>query len=282
MSFLSINNISYTYPPVGGEIETDDDGNPIIPKPIFDYFSADLPISKNSFTSLIGPNGSGKSTFMLLAAGRIKPQQGNITLFDLDIANLPEEKRNEAASFVYQNMEFEQDDPVEDLLKQVFENGFHSAGKKANPDFYNEVIKVFELENVLNHKLTGISKGEIQRVLLAFSVLYGSKSIFMDEPMFAMEDRQKHSAMAYIKKYSKENNVPVFIAMHELDLSRKYADNVLLFYPDRRIDFGTPEEVLTKDALEEAYGVPAAMLRDTENLNRNALKEASDAMDKIK
>ena len=52
-----------------------------------------------------------------------------------------------------------------------------------------------------------------------------------------------------IKKYSKENNVPVFIAMHELDLSRKYADNVLLFYPDRRIDFGTPEEVLTKDAL---------------------------------
>ncbi|MEE0998237.1 MAG: ABC transporter ATP-binding protein, partial [Treponemataceae bacterium] len=84
------------------------------------------------------------------------------------------------------------------------------------------------------------------------------------------------------KKYSKENNVPVFIAMHELDLSRKYADNVLLFYPDRRIDFGTPEEVLTKDALEEAYGVPAAMLRDTENLNRNALKEASDAMDKIK
>ena len=105
MSFLSINNISYTYPPVGGEIETDDDGNPIIPKPIFDYFSADLPISENSFTSLIGPNGSGKSTFMLLAAGRIKPQQGNITLFDLDIANISEEKRNEAASFIYQNME---------------------------------------------------------------------------------------------------------------------------------------------------------------------------------
>ena len=171
MSFLSINNISYTYPPVGGEIETDDDGNPIIPKPIFDYFSADLPISENSFTSLIGPNGSGKSTFMLLAAGRIKPQQGTITLFGLDIANIPEEDRNEAASFVYQNMEFEQDDPVEDLLKQVFENGFHSAEKKANPDFYNEVIKVFELENVLNHKLTGISKKTIDNIKKSWNQL---------------------------------------------------------------------------------------------------------------
>ena len=270
MSFLSINNISYTYPPVNGEIETDENGNPILPKPIFDYFTADLP---GTFTSLIGPNGSGKSTFMLLAAGRIKPQQGNITLFDLDIANISEEERNKAASFIYQNMEFEQDDPVEDLLKQVYENGYHSDEKKANPNF--------ELENVLNHKLTGISKGEIQRVLLAFSILYGSKSIFMDEPMFAMEDRQKHSAMAFIKKYSQENNVPVFIAMHELDLSRKYADNVLLFYPDRRMDYGTPAEVLTKEALEDAYGVPAAMLRDTENLNRNALKEASEALNNL-
>lgn len=278
MSFLSINNISYTYPPINGEFETDENGNPIIPKPIFDFFTAELP---GSFTSLIGPNGSGKSTFMLLAAGRIKPQQGNITLFDLDIANISEEKRNEAASFIYQNMEFEQDDPVEDLLKQVYENGYHSEERKATPDFYNEVIKVFELENVLNHKLTGISKGEIQRVLLAFSILYGSKSIFMDEPMFAMEDRQKHSTMAFIKKYSKENNVPVFIAMHELDLSKKYADNVLLFYPDRRMDYGTPEEVLTKEALEDAYGVPAAMLRDTENLNRNALKEASETLNDL-
>ena len=272
MSFLSINNISYTYPPVNGEIETDENGNPILPKPIFDYFTADLP---GTFTSLIGPNGSGKSTFMLLAAGRIKPQQGNITLFDLDIANISEEERNKAASFIYQNMEFEQDDPVEDLLKQVYENGYHSDEKKANPDFYNEVIKVFELENVLNHKLTGISKGEIQRVLLAFSILYGSKSIFMDEPMFAMEDRQKHSAMAFIKKYSQENNVPVFIAMHELDLSRKYADNVLLFYPDRNMDLGTPEEVLTDEALEKAYGVPASQLRNTERLTRSQMIEAT-------
>ena len=163
------------------------------------------------------------------------------------------------------------------LLLQNNLSLYAKDGRKTNLT-ETEVIKVFELENVLNHKLTGISKGEIQRVLLAFSILYGSKSIFMDEPMFAMEDRQKHSAMAFIKKYSKENNVPVFIAMHELDLSKKYADNVLLFYPDRRMDYGTPEEVLTKEALEEAYGVPAAMLRDTENLNRNALKEASETL----
>ena len=43
------------------------------------------------------------------------------------------------------------------------------------------------------------------------------------------------------------------------------------------MDFGTPEEVLTNEALEKAYGVPAAMLRETESLTRNALKESSEA-----
>jgi predicted ABC-type ATPase len=64
MSFLSINNISYTYPPVNGEIETDENGNPILPKPIFDYFTAEIP---GTFTSLIGPNGSGKTTITRMA-----------------------------------------------------------------------------------------------------------------------------------------------------------------------------------------------------------------------
>ena len=118
----------------------------------------------------------------------------------------------------------------------------------------------------------------MQRVLMAFAVLYGSKSIFMDEPMFAMEDAQKHKAMEYLRDYSIKNKIPVFIAMHELDLSRKYAENVLLFYPNRDIDFGAPDEVLTNEALEKAYGVPVALLRETEALNRKSLNEAAEAV----
>ncbi len=274
MDFLSFDNVSFTYPPVDNQLETDENGQPIIPSPVFDYFSASLP---GGFVSLIGPNASGKSTFLLLAGGRLNPQQGKVLLFGEDIVGVSEEKRNELASFIYQNMEFDQDEPVGELLETVYSAGYHDKSAEKDASLFDDVLSVFELKPVLNHKLTGISKGEIQRVLLAFSILYGSKSIFMDEPMFAMEDRQKHTAMQFIRDYSKNYEVPVYIAMHELDLSKKYAENVLLFYPDRSMDFGTPEEVLTNEALEKAYGVPAAMLRETESLTRNALKESSEA-----
>lgn len=281
MDFLSFDNVSYTYPQIG-EIETDENGQPILNQPVFDFFTAELPAG---FTSLIGPNASGKSTFLLLAGGRVAPQQGKVRLFSEDISHATPEKRDELASFIFQNMEFETDDPVGPLLEQVFGNGFFKAGSskkakdaKLSTTFYNDVLKVFELSGIMDRKLNGISKGEMQRVLMAFSVLYGSRSIFMDEPMFAMEDAQKHEAMQFLRDFCTTTGTPVWIAMHELELSKKYAENVALFFPNRDIDFGSPAEVLTKDALETAYGVPAAMLRDTEALNRKSLKEAADAL----
>ena len=285
MTFFEFDNVSFTYPLIDEQIETDENGKPILPKPVFDYFSASLP---TSFMSLIGPNASGKSTFMLLAAGKVKPNQGKVKLLGKDFLSLTSEQNDALCSFVYQNMEFENDDKVGTLLEFVFQNGFHNKvspfvdlkKEKVSDNFFNEVLKVFELEKVLNQKLTGISKGEIQRVLLAFSVLYGAHSIFMDEPMFAMEEKQKHKALEFLLDYSKKYNVPVCMAMHELDLSKKYAENVLLFYPDRRMDFGTPEEVLTNESLQNAYGVPASMLRDSEKLNRESLKEASEILNR--
>ncbi|MBP5465801.1 MAG: ABC transporter ATP-binding protein, partial [Treponema sp.] len=235
-----------------------------------------------ALTSLIGPNGSGKSTFMLLASGRLLPQSGCCRLFGQDVVRLGEEQKNLLASVIYQNMEFESDEAVDKLLSFVYAAGAlkgKAAGVRTpSRDLLAELIDVFELEKVLPHGLRKLSKGEIQRVLLAFSLLYGSASVFMDEPLFAMEDAQKDRALAYLREYAAKTGTALFVSMHELDLSRRYADKVLLFYPDRTIDFGTPDEVMTDEGLEKAYGVPVALLKKQEDMTREGLKAAADAI----
>ncbi len=256
--FIQFKDVTFAYP-------NDTDENK---KNIFQNFSATLP---GGFVCLIGPNGSGKSTFMLLASGRLLPQNGCITLCNENLVSMPEEERNLKASVIYQNMEFETTDVTGKVLEEVCQKG---QNKEV---LLEDVKKVFELESILIRPLNALSKGEMQRTLLAFSVLYGSTSIFMDEPLFAMEAYQKEKALAYLRDYSKNFHVPIYISMHELDLSRKYAENVLLFYPNRDIDFGSPEEILEKDALEKAYGIPATMLKDAEALNRKILLEQEEA-----
>ena len=268
--FLEINDITFTYPAVEGDL--DENGNQIEPKPVFEHFSATLP---NGFVSFVGQNGCGKSTLMLLASGRLTPDSGTVTLLGKNPATLDEEQKNLLASVIYQNMEFETEDKVSELLSFVYQNGALKGNAKAirseGKDLLSEAIEVFELSGVLEHPLTKLSKGEIQRVLLAFGILYGSESLFMDEPLFALENYQKENSLSYLKEFVHKTGKSIYISMHELDLTKKYADTVLLFYPNRDMALGTPEEVLTRDEVEKAYGVPYAMLKDHENLSREYL-----------
>ncbi len=274
MSFLSFNDMTFTYPPVEGDV--DSEGNQIVPQPVFEHFSGELP---EGFVSFVGQNGCGKTTLLMIASGRLSPDSGTVTLLGKNPALLDQEAKNLLASVIYQNMEFESQDKVSDLLTQVYSLGNYKGsakGIRSDEDLLKEVISVFELENVLNHGLTHLSKGETQRVLLAFSIIYGSSSVFMDEPLFAMEERQKESALEYLKEFVHKTGTTIYISMHELHLTKKYADTVLLFYPNRDMDLGAPEEILTDEAVEKAYGVPASMLKNKEDLTREQLKGIAD------
>ncbi|MBQ6782163.1 MAG: ABC transporter ATP-binding protein [Treponema sp.] len=273
MDFLTFNDVTFTYPPVEGDI--DENGVPIQERPIYEHFSASLP---SGFVSVVGQNGCGKTTLMLLGCGRLKPDSGKVLLLGKDILSMPEAEKNLLASVIYQNMEFETEDKVSELLSQVYAAGnFHAkaSGLKGG-DLLSEVIDVFELEGVLEHTLTHLSKGEIQRVLLAFAILYGSASVFMDEPIFALEERQKETALAYLRDFVHKTGTTIYITMHEIDLTRKYADNVLLIHPNKDMSLGTPEEVLTNEELEKAYGIPASLLKHKESMTREQLMGESE------
>ena len=276
MNFVEFNDVTFSYPVVEGDVDAD--GNPIQPCAVFEHFQAVLP---GGFISLVGPNASGKSTFMLLASGRLVPESGKVLLMGKDIAMMTGEAKNMYASVIYQNMEFESEDKVGDLLRQVYGSGTLQGKAKgiwSDKDRLSEVIEVFELENVLEHPLTALSKGEIQRVLLGFSILYGSVSVFMDEPLFAMEYPQKENALKYLRDYCKKTGTTIYISMHELELTRRFAEKVLLFYPNRDMSFGTPAEVLTDEDLEKAYGVPVAMLKKGEEYTRRDLTETAKSI----
>lgn len=277
-TFIKFDDITFTYPPVEGDV--DENGQQIVPKPVFEHFSAELP---TGFVSLVGQNGCGKSTLMLLASGRLQPDSGSVSLLGKSLYGMEDEEKNLLASVIYQNMEFESEESVSELLNQVFQNGNYKGNAKAlksDKDLLSEVIEIFELKNSLEKSLTHLSKGEIQRVLLAFSILYGSKSVFMDEPMFAMEDKQKEDSLSYLRDFVHKTGTTIYISMHEIDLSKKYADQVLLFYPNRDMSLGTPEEVLTNEDLEKAYEIPAVLLKKKEDLTRKQLQEEAELLNK--
>ncbi len=228
--------------------------------------------------SLIGQNGTGKSTLLLLAGGRIVPQQGRVLINGIDTITLnSDERRNRISSFIFQNMEFEAEENIGDLISIIYKNGFH---KEKNPQLLKTIIDIMDLSSLLHKKTGNVSKGEFQRTVIAFSLLYGSPIIFMDEPVFAMENNRKEIVLAYITEFAKQFNITIYYSIHEINLSRKYSDNVLLFTKDGQIICGSTKQLLQQENIEKAYQVPMDMLHQRENLYREYLKK--DNMGELK
>jgi len=235
-------------------------------KPVFSNLSASLP---GGVTSLVGQNGSGKSTLLLLAGGRFLPRSGRVLIDGIDTAGIKdEEERNRIASFVYQNMEFETEESIGDLLQLVFQSGNHH---NENASLVNDLIREFELEAILDRPFHKTSKGEMQKINIAFSLLYGSKILIMDEPVFALENIWKDRILGFLHEYVKENEMNLYYSIHELDLSRKYSDNAVLFFKNGSISVGPTDAVLKKENVEEAYQVPLELLYQREELFRDHL-----------
>lgn len=249
---VRIDEVSYTYP------EED--------FPVFLSLSVEIP---QGMVSFIGQNGTGKSTTLLLAGGRILPDQGTVTVLGKNTRDFADEQeKNRYVSFIYQNMEFETDEKIGDLLEFVYANGFH---ERQDRDLIPTLVREFELEDTLTKSTQTVSKGELQRAIMAFSLLYGSKIVMMDEPLFALEFPQKDRAMGFVREYARQNGLSVYYSVHEIEISRRYSEYVLLFYKDRTTKLGPTQEILTRESIEEAYEIPYGMLYHHERLHRDNL-----------
>ncbi len=240
---------------------------------VFSSLSLDLP---PGVVSLVGENGTGKSTLLLLAGARLFPTTGRVELFERDTREFThapanpelEEERNRYVSVVYQNMEFETEAPAGDLLEFVFENGYHGPEAKGLP---SDVGRALELDSFRHKRTQELSKGELQRMIVGFSVLYGSKLVILDEPVFAVEPERQEQAFEFLTQFAADYNTSIYYSAHNLELTQNYSDYLLLFSKGGGLQLGPTHELFSRETIEAAYKVPYDMLYRKDYLHRSML-----------
>jgi len=230
--------------------------------------------------SILGPNGTGKTTLMLLAGARLQPLSGSIKLLEHDTAVFAhaetdptiEEARSRLAGFVYQNMEFETEEPLRELLELVAKSGGTNSPEKSQ--WLKRMPQALGLEEALNKKPQNMAKGELQKAVIAIALSYGSPVLFMDEPTFAMEEADKQKTFTFVRDWSRAFGVSVYFSAHDLDLCRDFADNSLLLWREDGVlqhRLGSSAEICGKESIEAAYHTPLSTLYTKEQLHRNML-----------
>ena len=230
--------------------------------------------------SVVGENGIGKSTLMLLAAGRLFPTEGTVHIFGRDTNDFREapsrpeleEERNKLVSVIYQNLEFETNETIGELIEAVAEMGVYSGDTQA---LLSDLRSVLELDSFLDKRMQELAKGQLQRAIIAFSLLYGSRMVVMDEPVFALEQPQKERTFEYLLDFSRNSGTTIYYSAHDLELTQKYSDTMLLLQKKDPPRVGPTADLYTRENLEHAFQAPMDTLYQREHLFREMLMQMS-------
>lgn len=222
---------------------------------ILSGFSHQFP--EQGFVGLLGPNGCGKSTLLALLSGAYLPTSGRIILegrATCDYAS--EEDINQVVTFVFQNMEFESDETVGALMDQVA--ALNQAQDKPDPQV---LLGALQVDHLQDKSIQRISKGELQKIILCFALVSSPRILLLDEPVFALPRDGALAAMEQVRNYAHRLGMLVVFTSHDFELLERYSEHVLMFRKDGSHVTGPARELLQPDNLEQAFGIPYAMLK---------------------
>lgn len=182
-----------------------------------------LEVADNSFTAILGPSGSGKSTFLNVISGLMKPSSGKVIYENQVISayresELADWKRNEVGH-IFQNYLLLENLTVEENIR---------IGMKANGEgfSFDRLVKILELEDLLDKYPTQISGGQQQRVAIARAIIKCPKILFCDEATGALDEANSKKVVELLHKVKKELGVTILFTTHNLEIV-KTADRVI-------------------------------------------------------
>ena len=116
-----------------------------------------------------------------------------------------------------------------------------------------EVLKLVNVnENWLKRKLAHLSSGELQKILLAWSILDKPEILLFDEPTENVDVVSQESIYNLLHNLQDQLHIAIIIVSHDLHIIYRYADTVLCLNR-KMICYGEPN-ILTTEKLATLYG----------------------------
>jgi len=209
-------------------------------------------IPQGKITAVIGPNGSGKTTLLQAIAGILTPSSGELRVLGQPVKDVKQD-----ISFVMQSVVFPTGTPitVKDVVSmgRYAQRGWFGIFRPADRQAINYAMEVMNITHLKNRHLEELSGGQRQRVYVAQGIAQGHEILVLDEPMTGLDLTSMRIIDEVIHAEVENHGHSVILTTHDLDEAAA-ADHVILM-DGKVIAAGTPDEVLTRENLEAAYGL---------------------------
>ena len=177
------------------------------------FENLNIPFPDYGLIAITGESGCGKSTLLQLIAGLDQDYEGKILFNQVKIEDI-KDYRQLVISFVYQNYQLIDYLSVKDNCLFYC----HLKGIKVVEKQLQELLEIFELNELVNQKVKNLSGGQKQRVALIRALLCSSPIILCDEPTGALDEINRQKVYRFLKKASQRRLI--LIVSHDQKISK--------------------------------------------------------------
>jgi phospholipid/cholesterol/gamma-HCH transport system ATP-binding protein len=211
----------------------------------------DLVVEEGETLALLGPSGTGKSVLIKHAMGLLEPDQGDVIVDGISIANAtPRELRKVRRSigYVFQNAAlFDSLTVAENLwLAQTDEKEGKPIGscRAAGEDLLRRVNLDAAVMDKYPSELSG---GMRKRVGVARAIAHRPRYLLWDEPTTGLDPVNADNIDELIMELDRQLGVTSIVVTHDLDTAFEVGDRIALLYEGRVRAVATPAEILKSD-----------------------------------
>jgi ABC-2 type transport system ATP-binding protein len=198
-----------------------------------------LQVNSGQIVGYIGPNGAGKSTTIKILCGITSSFGGDVWVKGIDVRKNPIEVKACIGYIPELAALYEVLTPIEYLK---FSGKLYGMDNETIVKKSLELLKLFQLQDYANARMTTFSKGMRQKVLLVSGLLHNPQIIFLDEPLSGLDA----NAVILVKEILlqlKQAGKTIFYSSHIMDVVEKISDRIIIINNGQIIADGSFDEL---------------------------------------
>jgi phospholipid/cholesterol/gamma-HCH transport system ATP-binding protein len=211
----------------------------------------DLVVEEGETLALLGPSGTGKSVLIKHAMGLLEPDEGDVIVDGISIANAsPKELRavRRRIGYVFQNAAlFDSLTVAENLWLAQTDEREDRRIEQCCADAEELLRRVNLSPSVMTKYPSELSGGMRKRVGVARAIAHKPRYLLWDEPTTGLDPVNADNIDELILELGRQLGVTSIVVTHDLDTAFEVGDRIALLYEGRVRACQTPDEILKNE-----------------------------------
>jgi len=201
-----------------------------------------LTVRRGEIYALLGTNGSGKSTLIRCFSTLLEPDEGQVTVFGLDIRDDELAVKRLINRVSVEASFFKKLSAMENLVYAGRLYGVSAPDARARS---REILVRLGIP-VTRHDepLDKLSRGMQQKVAIARAFLTSPALLLLDEPTTGLDIRSKREVQTFVRDLRYEHDATILLTTHDLDEAERLADRIGVLHGGRLVAEGTTAELV--------------------------------------